>query len=357
MDQSQRCIQCLAKDEIIRDLREQLKKYTCQPVDVQVEESNEPPMSSRNQIKHKQSIVQTINIYKPRKPSRGNTTKVDAPQEEKPIIGSKFYENFIVFGPDFDLIQDVEEQRVTPKVLYSFPHVEQNDFNVISKCVFPANIKVNQLKCNKEDFKDKVLPNLKEIIMQTLNSVKGDNEFTIAIPREDILTKQQDKFLVTRVVQESNINVYRFLICYELSDFYCPDPNKFVCYTIPLVFCFMTYLPFQKFFMKQNTEIWNQMKIQRLQPFLQEDCSCLKHDTKFMIQKMDKCLTQLMDMRSIKAEFEQKYKFGDVQILIPKLEQAKGMQFSWGAYRTFQHLSLKELILIISHVLLSQKVV
>jgi hypothetical protein len=69
--------------------------------------------------------------------------------------------------------------------------------NVLPQYVFPNNIVVRKVRGTADTFKCNVIPKLKEytyinlcrIVMQTLNSDKGENEFIITLPREDILSK------------------------------------------------------------------------------------------------------------------------------------------------------------------------
>jgi hypothetical protein len=78
---------------------------------------------------------------------------------------------------------------------------------------------------------------------------------------------------VSEFVKESNPNVFRYLICFEINEFICLDPNSNSCWLCPIVHCFVSYYPFIKFFLKENAAIWNNLKLERIEPCLCESTS------------------------------------------------------------------------------------
>lgn len=62
---------------------------------------------------------------------------------------------------------------------------------------------------------------------------------------------------VSEFVLESNPNVFRYIICFEINEFICLDPKSYSCWLCPIVHCFISYYPFIKFFLKENALIWN----------------------------------------------------------------------------------------------------
>lgn len=86
--------------------------------------------------------------------------------------------------------------------------------------------------------------------------------------------------------------------------------------------CFVSYYPFIKFFLKENATIWNNIKLERIEPCLCESTSLevLKRDFIFMKNKLKTIINRLFELRSIKVEYDLKFKLNDIQILTPKRE-------------------------------------
>ncbi|CAD8102412.1 unnamed protein product [Paramecium primaurelia] len=375
---NQDCVECQKKDQKIKELKQKITELeeqieTFGPEFSQVKELDEnsqkllkeniqkaignligqDPKQKTSQIKAHFQRTQTSNLTE--------FLKQPNIDEQHTYLGQRFFEHFLIIGPDLEELQSVNKQTneivVKPKILYQFPNVNEHLYDVVPIYTFPNGILSKKLEASANNFNDKVLPQLKQIIMQTLQLTKGDNQYSITIPREDI--QENSRMTVSEFVQESNPNVFRNIICFEINEFICLDPKSYSCWLCPIVHCFVSYYPFIKFFLKENANIWNQLKLERIEPCLSEASSheVIKRDFIFMKNKLNTIIKRLFGLRSIQLTYDQKYQLNDIQIQTPKKDSAQFLQFLWGCDQTFQILSFKELIYLISHVLLSQRVI
>ncbi|CAD8118722.1 unnamed protein product [Paramecium sonneborni] len=371
------CVECKEKDLKIKELKQKIKELEEQIEAFGPELSQVKKLDETSQRLLKENIQkvigdligsdpkQKINQMKPfQRTQTSNLTEIlkqPIIDEQHTYLGQRFFEHFLIIGPDIEALQQLDQHtneiKVKPKILYQFPNVNDSLYDMVPLYIFPNDILTKKLEANAHNFNEKVLPELKQIIMQTLQLTKGDNEYSITIPREDI--QNNSRMTVSEFVQESNPNVFRNIICFEINEFICIDPNTFSCWLCPIVHCFVSYYPFIKFFLKENANIWNQVKLERIEPCLSETSSheVLKRDLLFVKSKLNTIIiNRLFSLRSIQVTYDQKYQLNEIQIQTPKRDNAQFLQFLWGCDQTFHILSFKELIYLISHVLLSQRV-
>ncbi|CAD8196679.1 unnamed protein product [Paramecium pentaurelia] len=376
---NQECVECQKKDQKIKELKQKIAELEEQIETFGPEFSQVKGLDENSQKLLKENIQKAIGDLIGQDPNKLKTNQLKAPfqrtqtsnlteflrqpniDEQHTYLGQRFFEHFLIIGPDLEELQQVNKHTneiiVKPKILYQFPNVNEHLYDVVPIYTFPNGILAKKLETSVHNFNDKVLPELKQIIMQTLQLTKGDNEYSITIPREDI--QDNSRMTVSEFVQESNPNVFRNIICFEINEFICLDPKTYGCWLCPIVHCFVSYYPFIKFFLKENANIWNQLKLERIEPCLSETSSheVLKRDFIYMKNKLNTIIDRLFALRSIQVTYDQKYQLNEIQIQTPKKDSAQYLQFLWGCDQTFQNLSFKELIYLISHVLLSQRVI
>ncbi|CAD8197042.1 unnamed protein product [Paramecium octaurelia] len=375
---NQDCVECQKKDQKIKELKQKIAELEEQIETFGPEFSQVKGLDENSQKLLKENIQKAIgdliNQDPKQKPNQfnapyqrtqtSNLTEFSRQiniDEQHTYLGQRFFEHFLILGPDIEELKQVSEHTnevlVKPKILYQFPNVNQHLYDVVPIYTFPNGILAKRLEASSQNFNDKVLPELKQIIMQTLQLTKGDNEYSITIPREDI--QENSRMTVSQFVQESNPNVFRNIICFEINEFICLDPKTYGCWLCPIVHCFVSYYPFIKFFLKENANIWNQLKLERIEPCLCEASSheVLKRDFVFMKSKLNTIIDRLFALRSIQVTYDQKYQLNEIQIQTPKKDSVQYLQFLWGCDQTFQTLSFKELVYLISNVILSQRVI